>query len=214
MNNTNRWRWPQSTDASVDSASFRAKPQHFVVTEHLSFQPSGDGEHCFLFVEKIGANTSWVAEQLAKHFNIKPFAVGYAGLKDRHAVTRQWFSVHIPGQQNPVELFNGEGYSVLQIERHNKKLKHGAVKFNQFKLLLTNISGEPVSVEQQLNLIKQQGYPNYFGAQRFGRQGSNLDNAVAMLKGEKRVRKNKKSIYLSALRSWFFNQFLAERIEQ
>ncbi len=205
--------WPAASEPSVISSQLRVFPEDFDVTEHLSFELSNDGEHLFLYVEKKGANTAWIAKQLAKKFGVKEHAVGYAGLKDRHAITRQWFSVHIPGQQSPDSVEGDDEFSVLTIARNNKKLKTGAISHNEFKIVLRNVEGNQSAIEQHLEKIRSDGYPNYFGAQRFGHGAKNIEKAIAMLQGNLRVKKHQKSIYLSALRSWYFNQFLAERIK-
>ncbi len=206
--------WPASSEPVIESGTFRNSPQDFQVTEHLSFEPSGDGEHCFLLVEKIDANTQWITKKLAQLFNVKSSDVGYAGLKDRHAVTRQWFSVHIPGVENPATIDAQEDFKVLQISRNNKKLKQGSVKLNTFQLVLKDIEGEQQSINTRLTSIRESGYPNYFGEQRFGHHAKNLQMASDILLGKKRVKRHQQSIYLSAIRSWFFNQFLAQRVEQ
>ncbi len=205
---------PRSQTASIQSADLKQNLEDFLVNEVLSFEPSGDGEHCFLLIEKRNANTNWIAKKLAKRFGVKERDVGYAGLKDRHGITRQWFSVHIPGQDNPQQIEGDDEFSVLRIERNNKKLKQGSVKANQFEINLRRLSGDKSAIEKHLEFIKRNGFPNYFGAQRFGHQGRNVEKAIAMLSGTLRVKKHQRSIYLSALRSWFFNRYLAHRIEQ
>lgn len=205
---------PRSQTASIESADLKQNLEDFLVDEVLSFEPSGDGEHCFLLVEKRNANTNWIAKKLARQFGVKERDVGYAGLKDRHGITRQWFSVHIPGQDNPQQIEGDDEFSVLRIERNNKKLKQGSVKANQFEIYLRRLNGDKSAIENHLEFIKQNGFPNYFGAQRFGHQGRNVEKAIAMLSGKLRVKKHQRSIYLSALRSWFFNRYLAHRIEQ
>lgn len=206
-----QFHWPSSKDASIQSAMFKQSNNDFVVDEQLSFSLTEEGEHCFVLVEKSGANTQWVAKKLANVFSVKERDVGYAGLKDRHAVTRQWFSIYTPGQTSPEFIEGDDEFKVLEIHRHNKKLKQGSVKQNRFVITLRDVKGVEAVIEQQLETIKQQGYPNYFGAQRFGHHGNNVRKAVAMLQG-KRVKKHQRSMYLSAMRSWFFNQYLAFRV--
>lgn len=203
---------PRANPIAITSAKFKQQPEDFEVTEQLSFEPSGEGEHLLLWVEKRGANTQWVAKQLARVFNVKERDVGYAGLKDRHAVTRQWFGIHLPGKPDPESLYQDEEFKVLSFTRNNKKLRHGAIAYNRFKLILNDVKGESDHIETNLSQIKTQGFPNYFGEQRFGRVENNVERAVAMLRGERRVKRHQKSIYLSALRSWFFNRYLADRI--
>ena len=204
--------WPSSKASSIQSAVFKQANNDFFVDEQLSFPLTDEGEHCFVLVEKSGANTQWIAKKLANSFSVPERAVGYAGLKDRHAVTRQWFSVYTPGQTSPEHIEGDDEFKVLEIHRHNKKLKQGSVKQNRFVITLRDVKGQQADIEQQLETIKQQGYPNYFGAQRFGHHGNNVRKAVAMLQG-KRVKKHQRSMYLSAMRSWFFNQYLALRVK-
>ncbi len=205
--------WPRAIAPSLQSAVLKQQPADFQVTEHLSFSTSGDGEHCFLLIEKTGANTQWIVKKLAQQLKVRERDIGYAGLKDRHAITRQWFSIHLPGQDNPTEISGDEEFKVLRIERNNKKLKHGAIAYNHFAIRLRDCVGSPEKIAEHLTVIRDRGYPNYFGLQRFGHGGRNVEKAVAMLEGKFKARKNQRSIYLSALRSWFFNQLLARRIE-
>ncbi|CAG0962918.1 tRNA pseudouridine synthase D [Anaerolineae bacterium] len=194
------------------SGKIRTLPEDFVVIEHLSFEPSGAGEHVFLFIEKIGENTEYVARQLAKFAGVKQRDVSYAGLKDRHAVTQQWFSVIVPIKTElDWTAFNTESIKVLQAVRHIRKLKRGALSGNQFKITVRDWQGDKEKTEQQLEAIKTNGIANYFGEQRFGHEGQNIAKAIAMFQGEK-VGREQRSIYLSAARSELFNQMLARRV--
>ncbi len=190
----------------------RSLPEDFIVTEHLAFEPSGEGEHVFLFIEKTGENTDYVARQLAKFANVKQRDVSYAGLKDRHAVTSQWFSVWLPGKADPdwSQLTN-EKIKVLQTVRHARKLKRGVLSGNSFKIVIRDWQGDTIKTEQQLNAIKADGIANYYGEQRFGHEGLNINKALALFKGAK-VGREQRSIYLSAVRSYLFNQILAQRV--
>lgn len=203
---------PRVNPVAITFAKYKHQPEDFEVTEQLSFEPSGEGEHLLLWVEKRCANTQWIAKQLARQFNVKERDVSYAGLKDRHAVTRQWFGIHLPGKPDPETLYQDDECKVLSFTRNNKKLRHGAIAYNRFKLILNDVKGERDQIDANLSQIKSQGFPNYFGEQRFGRVENNVERAVAMLRGERRVKRHQKSIYLSALRSWFFNRYLADRI--
>ena len=115
-------------------AIIRSEPGDFQVTEELGWQTSGDGEHDYLWIEKTGANTEWVARQLARFADVPARDVGYAGLKDRHAVTRQWFSV--PRWNSPDwKSFELEGVTVLDEQWHRKKLRRGAHSANVFRIV-------------------------------------------------------------------------------
>jgi tRNA pseudouridine13 synthase len=190
----------------------RAAPEDFFVDEDLGFVADGAGEHMLVRVEKRGANTDWVARELARYAGVDPNAVSYAGLKDRHAVTRQTFSVQVPikrdidwaGLQHPE-------FRVLEALRHSRKLKRGALRGNFFRIVLRDVGGERAAADKVLADIAAHGVPNYFGEQRFGRDAANVDKALAMFAG-KRVQRHERSLLLSAARSQLFNCVLAERV--
>ena len=203
---------PQAHGIPPLIAKIRQYPEDFRVSEVLGFEPSGEGEHALLSIRKRETNTVWLAQQLARFAAVKPVAVGYAGLKDRHAVTTQSFSVQLPGQDSPdwgqLDL---PGVEVLSQVRHNKKLKTGALKANRFELLLREVEGDRAQAEQVLQAISAQGVPNYFGEQRFGLDGHNVQRALAMFQG-KRVDRKTRGLLLSAARSQIFNAVLAQRV--
>jgi tRNA pseudouridine13 synthase len=207
--------WARALGAPLFVGRIRTTLDDFVVTELLDIEFSGDGEHDWLHVEKTGANTHWVAEQLARHAGIKDRDVGYAGLKDRHAVTKQWFSVRRPSVEGTDwESFTAEGVRILEQQRHQRKLKRGAHRGNAFRIAVRadELSQHSASIEQRLAQIKNGGVPNYFGEQRFGRNGSNVELGLAIVDG-KRIPRHKRSIGISALRSLEFNNELSARIE-
>lgn len=194
------------------SGVLRAQPEDFEVEEQLGFEPSGAGEHLMLWVEKRGANTEWVARQLARVAGIGPVGVGFAGLKDRHAVTRQWFSLHLPGREPPdFAAAPIEGVRILAAHRHARKLPRGALAGNRFRLRLRSVRGDRDAALQVVARIAAEGLPNAFGEQRFGREGGNLARARAMFAG-RRVDRAERGILLSAARSALFNRVLAARI--
>lgn len=192
---------------------YKQQFQDFIVIEELGFQLTGEGEHVLVYLEKKDCNTVFVAEQLAKYVGISAKNVSYAGLKDRQAVTQQWFSLHMPGKETPdFSKFDLTGCRILQITRHNKKLKIGALKGNRFKIILRNLTD---NIEPKLNTIKQYGVPNYFGEQRFGRDQNNITQAKKWATGEISVKDRKKrGFYLSAARSAIFNDIVSQRIKQ
>ena len=198
------------------NGTLKSENADFKVDEIMPVTLSGEGEHLWLKVEKDGSNTDWVAQQLAKYAGIKSMDVGYAGLKDRHAVTTQWFSLYLPGKDDPdFSQCLSDEYCVLEQVRHDRKLKRGALSGNRFTLRLRNLSGDLSLLDDKLNQIKQSGVPNYFGEQRFGRDMSNLFMAEKLFRGElKKLKKQKRGLFLSAARSWIFNQLLSERIRQ
>jgi tRNA pseudouridine13 synthase len=196
------------------SAVIRSQREFFQVDEQLPFEPDGSGGHVWLKIQKRGINTDWLALELAKFAGVHQVAVGFAGLKDRHAVTLQWFSINLEGFAEPDwSNFETEDIQIIEQTRHGKKLKRGVLAGNTFKLRLTDLQGDNAVWESSLNKIKQQGVPNYFAEQRFGHQAGNLYRVEHWFSTGKAPRKrNQKSIYLSAARSWLFNLVLAERI--
>jgi len=190
----------------------RRQPEDFQVDEVLGFKPSGEGEHVLLQVRKRDANTRWVAERLAAFAGVRPVAVSYAGLKDRRAVTTQWFSVQLPGREDPRwQELNADGVEVLCAARHHRKLRTGTLQGNRFDILVHELVGDPRGLRTRLQSIARAGVPNYFGEQRFGRGGANLRRAEELFAG-RRLKRTDRSMALSAARSWLFNQVLAERI--
>ena len=201
------------------SASFKQVPEDFVVDEELPFELTGQGEHAWLRVRKRNNNTDWVAARIAEYAKVKKHAVGYAGLKDRFAVTTQWFSVYLPGRDDVNwDDINVEGVELLQSTRHQRKLQRGALKQNRFSIRLRDVdaecSGSFEKLVERCELIRQQGVPNYFGEQRFGHGLRNLEDAEKMFSHpRKRIPRHKRSLLLSAARSWIFNTILSERVE-
>ncbi|QDP01997.1 tRNA pseudouridine(13) synthase TruD [Thalassotalea sp. PS06] len=199
---------PQSTGV------IRTNPEDFKVFEVLPFTFSGEGEHLVLHIRKTGANTTFVARQLARYFKVKDALVSYAGMKDRNAVTEQYFSIHLPGKpDDDISDLKIEGVEVLAKYRHNKKLKTGALSGNRFELVIRNVTDVDDIYRHWIHICKT-GVPNYFGEQRFGINGNNLDRAKDMFAGAKVKDKKKRGFYLSAVRSYLFNQVLNQRIEQ
>ncbi len=196
-------------------ARIRQSPEDFQVDEELGFQPDGEGDHIWLQLRKRNTNTDWLAQQLVKFAGVKPVDVSYAGLKDRHAVTSQWFSIK-PDHKQPEpdwQALNNEEIEVLAVVAHPRKLRRGTLQGNRFKLILRDVQGDKDELEQRLQKIAQQGVPNYFGEQRFGRNGNNLSKSIALFAGAlKRVKRQERGLYISAARSFLFNQVLSERV--
>ncbi|MGV6808827.1 MAG: tRNA pseudouridine(13) synthase TruD [bacterium] len=233
-----------TVNAPVLSGVIRQQAEDFRVDEIPSIQPSGSGEHIWLKVRKVNTNTDWLAGQLARIANIKKRDVGYAGLKDRHAVTTQWFSLYLSESKThsapnsphiSPSLPNWAAHlppevSILEETRHTRKLRTGTLHGNQFDVLIRDCqplaptaapSYSPSSIHlptllnERLALLTQQGVPNYFGEQRFGKGLSNIHSASAWFAGEFEPKKRHlQSVYLSAARSWLFNQMVAARIAQ
>ncbi|GAC31766.1 tRNA pseudouridine(13) synthase TruD [Paraglaciecola polaris] len=197
---------------------FKQQADDFVVQEILGYDPQGEGEHIYLWVRKEGLNTAYLAEQIAKFAQLPLRAVTYAGRKDKHSVSEQWFGVHKPGKaEYDWSALNVPGAKVVKAIRHNKKLRTGALKGNKFTILLRNITS-PDGLAGRIEQVCKNGAPNYYGPQRFGDsrydpKGSNLVLAEKMINGEAIRNRNKRSMAISALRSWLFNEILSERIQ-
>jgi len=206
--------WARALGPALFTGRIRTSPGDFVVTEVLDFEFSDDGEHDWLWVEKIGANTVWVAEQLASHASISARDVGYAGLKDRHAVTRQWFSVRRPSAEGTDwAAFKTDGVTILEQKLHRRKLKRGAHKGNTFRIAVRagNLASIGKEIEERVETIRAEGVPNYFGEQRFGRDGGNIELGRTAIAG-RRMSRTKRSIGISAVRSLEFNNELDGRV--
>ena len=204
--------WARAHGAPLFTAAIRTTPADFVVTEEFEIEFSGDGEHDFLRIEKTGANTEWVARQLARHADVPSRDVGYSGLKDRHAITRQWFSV--PRWNAPDwDVLDIEGVTLLDVQRHSRKLRRGTHKINRFEIVLRGegLGQHVAALEKRLTVIKSGGVPNYFGEQRFGRDGGNLALADEWASG-RRLPRHKRSIAISTVRSFLFNEILHSRV--
>ncbi|TRY32983.1 tRNA pseudouridine(13) synthase TruD [Aliiglaciecola sp. M165] len=199
------------------SGSVKSQPSDFIVIEELGYELTGDGEHIYLWVEKTGLNTAFVAEQIASFCQLPLRAISYAGRKDKHAVTRQWFGVHQPGKKEfDWSQMKLDGLKILNNQRHNKKLKIGHLKGNRFELTVRDLSATE-GLEERLQEIITSGVPNYYGSQRFGDtrhhvMGGNLALAQNMIAGEAIRNRNKRSMAISALRSWLFNQYVSQRL--
>ena len=205
--------WLRAHGAPLFKAQIRSRPEDFRVTEDLGWELSGDGEHDYLFIEKTGANTEWVAKQLAHYADVPAKDVGFSGLKDRHAITRQWFSV--PRWHSPDwSQFAVEGVHVVSLERHLRKLRRGAHRSNAFTIVLRCADVIDVNaVTPRMRRIIESGVPNYFGEQRFGRNAGNLRLAESWAEG-KRLPRDKRSMAISTIRSYVFNSALSARVAQ
>jgi tRNA pseudouridine13 synthase len=205
--------WRRAFPATAVACRLRAANADFQVRERLGIELSGDGEHDYLQIEKDGANTAWVARGLAKFAGIAAKDVAFAGLKDRHAVTRQWFSVRRPAGDKPdwakLQL---DGVRLLQQGRHRRKLRRGAHAGNYFRIALRNVT-ESGELRERLSLIRACGVPNYFGEQRFGHDGGNLRRALDLFAG-RRLERGERGMALSAARSFLFNEILEDRLRQ
>lgn len=205
------------------SAVLRRDPADFDVSERCDIELAGSGEHLWLHVEKTNLTTSQAVDILAGAAHIHPRHIGYSGLKDKRAVTRQWFSLPWPIiRDEPFALDEGvvarhesagSTIHVLEQQRHGRKLKRGAHRANAFELTLREVIGDRGQLESSLARVRAEGAPNYFGPQRFGADGRNLSLSRALFAG-KRLRRNQRGFAISAARSLIFNDVLDARIRQ
>jgi tRNA pseudouridine13 synthase len=205
---------PRAHGGACGSAVLKAVAEDFQVDEVLDIPLSGEGEHLWLWVEKRNLNTEEAARRLARAAGVPSRNISYAGLKDRQALTRQWFSLHLPGKADPaLDRAEDDTLRILKRGRHQRKLQRGAHSANGFRLRLTELQADPVELDARLERIKQYGVPNYFGLQRFGCDGGNLYGAREFAeRQELPVQRNLRSRLLSAGRSYLFNRVLAERV--
>jgi len=156
---------PTAYGAPPVRGRLRASPEDFQVDEVLGFEADGAGSHVLLVVEKRGANTGWVAAQLARAAGVAARDVGWSGQKDRDAVTRQAYTLPWPAQA-PLEqclALAGEGYRVVAATRHGRKLRPGSHRANRFALRIRAIEGDADALHSPLELIARRGVPNNFG---------------------------------------------------
>lgn len=194
---------PQPIQPLLKHATYKAHTTDFIVNELLPLEFTGEGEHLWLHIQKSGMNTAYLAKLLSEWADIPLRDVGFSGLKDRHALTTQWFSLRIPKKQlpdsefAPVDIGANESITILEQQWHNKKLNRGTHRANQFTITLRDIQfadlevtaseqdlsakqSDKSAVEQHLANISTTGVPNYFGPQRFGRSGNNIREALSL----------------------------------
>lgn len=208
-------QFPLAFAEPLGQAQLKSIPQDFVVEETLAYPLSGQGEHLYLYLRKTNANTDWVCKQLARQLGVAARDIGYAGLKDRHGVTSQWFS--LPGKNvspDKLQALQIEGVELCEVSAHERKLRKGAIKHNRFLITLRDVRLDPMRLQQRLSLIGQHGVPNYFDEQRFGRQRGNLQAVLQMFERRIRPSRFQRGLYLSSARSWLFNLILAQRVSQ
>ncbi|MFL6534557.1 MAG: tRNA pseudouridine(13) synthase TruD [Pseudomonas sp.] len=205
---------PRAHGESLGSAVLKASAEDFQVDEVLDIPLTGDGEHLWIWVEKRGLNTEEAARRIAKAAGVPLRTVSYAGLKDRQALTRQWFSVQLPGKADPdLSAAENDTLKILKTARHRRKLQRGAHSANGFTLRLTQFKGDKDAIDARLQQIVQEGIPNYFGAQRFGHDGANVVDARAWAARKALPeQRNVRSRLLSTARSFLFNKVLAARV--
>lgn len=193
-------------------ADFKLAVEDFRVSERLGFEPSAQGEHLFLRISKNNLTTDRLVDDIAKILNLHIRDIGYCGLKDKHGITEQWISVVWPIKKELPDI-SGNKWQVLEAVRHDKKLKRGVHKGNDFVVRLQNIQGDMSQLEDRLIQIANSGFPNYFGEQRFGFRGENVEKAELLFGRKLKCRSFERSIYYSAARSYLFNKYLSLRVK-
>jgi tRNA pseudouridine13 synthase len=206
---------PRAHGAPLAAAELRAEPEDFRIEEQLSFMPSEEGPHFPLQVEKRSANTRWIAAEIARVGKLPVADVGYAGLKDRHAIASQWFSV--PARPHPAEFWSAvrtDEFKVLGVHANARKLKRGALSGNRFRIRLRKVTWSREEIDLKIASLRAHGAPNYFGPQRFGRDGFNLDRAARwMQSGLPPTGRAERGFAMSAARALIFNAVLARRVQ-
>jgi len=211
-----RFRWsdlpPLSAALPGSGGRIRETPDDFGVEELPLYLPEGSGSHAYALVEKRGVTTRELVLALLRA-GLKEVEIGVAGLKDKHAVTRQWLSVpnrHAAALEGLSDL---EGVQVLETSRHRNKLGIGHLRGNRFSLRVRG--GDAVAAAAVLAVLETRGVPNYFGPQRFGRFGTNAADGLRLIRGEHVPGGHRlKRFFLSALQSLLFNHMLAERLNR
>ncbi|MAD43245.1 MAG: tRNA pseudouridine(13) synthase TruD [Arcobacter sp.] len=193
---------------------FKQNKDDFVVTEIPLYEFSGEGEHLILKIRKKDLATWDALEIIAKFVGCKSRDIGYAGLKDKNAMTVQTISIHKQYEEK-LKTFNHPNIKILETTYHNNKIKVGHLKGNKFFIRLKRVNVlDSRKIEAALGSIVTLGMPNYFGFQRFGIEGDNYKKGKAIIEGTlKEKRRNLKQMYINAYQSYLFNSWLSKRIE-
>lgn len=193
---------------------FRQTPRDFVVEELPLYEFSGDGEHLVLFVRKKDLSTLELVSLIAKHLGIQNKEIGYAGLKDKHAMTKQYISI-LKKYEEKMDEFEHENVKILSKTYHNNKIRTGHLKGNRFYIKLKKVNPTSAQkLDEALKNISKDGMPNFFGYQRFGRDGDNHIDGEKIAKGEKKERNPKiRKLLINAYQSHLFNLWLSRRLE-
>lgn len=215
------WQWDRDLARLLDpphlTASFKQSPEDFQVDEILGFEPDGDGNHWILHIRKVNANTSELIEFLANNAGCSDGDVGFCGLKDRHARTTQWCTIPVGRVTDPIDPWAfpwPESFQLIDAKRHGRKLRRGTHRGNRFQITLRDVQGEDPAWPDRIDALKEQGFPNYFSEQRFGRDGANLTLVARMgeVGARRRWNRRDRNWGLSTLRALIFNQVLSVRL--
>lgn len=204
----------QTADLPPTLGRIGPDPEDFIVEEVPAYAPAGKGEHLYLWIEKRGVTTPEIEKRLSRALGIHSREVGYAGMKDKNAVTRQWFSALTKASGEGLEL--GPGVQVLEAHRHENKLRTGHLRGNRFIITLHGVENPSAAEAIRARLVSQ-GLANYFGSQRFGFGGRNLGQALAQFGGESESKKRGRAhhfdlkFHASVLQAELFNRYLTKR---
>jgi len=194
---------------------FNPTSRDFIVDEIPLYEFTGEGEHLILHVRKKDMTTWEMVSAIAKYCKIKQRDIGYAGLKDKHAMTMQYISLLAKDNEAIMKTFNHEKIKILGTYRHNNKIRIGHLKGNHFKVRLKKVLGvQKDKLDSVVKWVKKNGVPNYFGNQRFGNTGDNWKEGKSIIEGTLKLRdRKKKTFLLNAYQSYLFNACLSKRIE-
>ncbi len=196
----------------------KTSPQDFLVEEVPLYPFSGEGDHLLVKVEKVEATTLEVVEALCRLFGLSQKEVGYAGMKDKMALTRQWFSLPAGKvDERALKSLEAQGFKVLEVTRHTNKLRVGHLKCNRFRIVVRGVVPDALErARAKLEILITRGMPNYYHGQRWGRESGNVKKGLDLLKGGKRRRVSpyRARLLVSAVSAWLFNEYLDWRIDQ
>jgi len=193
----------------------RSQPEDFFVDEEPAYLPSGSGDHVFVHIEKRGLTTAQAVDRIARVLEVAARDVGVAAMKDRHAVTRQWLSLPPPVTPEQVRTLAVPDIAIVDVARHPHKLRTGHVRANRFVLVVRDVTPDAAARAQAIlgKLAERPGAPNFYGEQRFGRDGDNAERGLAIVRGEKPPRDKKLArLLVSSLQSQLFNAWLVARM--
>lgn len=204
-----------TADVPGIGGTLRTSPEDFFVDEEPAYPAAGNGDHIFVHIEKRGLTTPMAVERIARALNVNPRDVGVAGMKDRHAVTRQWISLPPPVAPEAVRALVLDDIAICDVARHPHKLRTGHVRANRFILRVRGTTGDAVTTARAIldRLATPPGAPNWYGEQRFGRDGDNAEKGLAIVRGERPPRDRKLArLLVSSLQSKLFNDWLVARM--
>ncbi|MCK5944269.1 MAG: tRNA pseudouridine(13) synthase TruD [Planctomycetes bacterium] len=210
---------PRGCGAGRFDGRYKVEPEDFVVEEVPAYEPCGEGQHVWIWVEKSGLSTLDLLKELGQKLGRHEKSFGIAGLKDARAISRQWISVDL-GDEQACRALSGPGFRVKKVSRHGNKLRLGHSRGNRFEIVLRDCSPGALEIAQaNLAELEQQGVPNYFGEQRFGKRGANLQKGLEALRGEARAmgRRMPRRVFglvLSAVQSELFNRVVIKRLDR